>query len=322
MVSLVWLPRIAAALLLASLGVGCDQPTGVVVSVQGVESAERLYLTVGDLASIHASDQPRYIRGMDLGLIDYQPPFPGTFEIFIENPTLLSKPKLALMLDATNGPAASPEIRRDSFEVEPENGALLEVRLDPQPMGAGQWVCWGRARTTADPGVVIQLNGSDTDCDRDGWEFDSDPDDADPLQVGTPAWREEGPFCAIRLGNRILRRDTDCVGSCAPGLCLVNKPRTVCRVPFPTATLTLAQLLVGAARPINPDWMLVKVGPPEAAAYFEPSERSLDEWKATFKIPAGRRDALFQLEDRASSITRLIQIELNDDPEMAECEFQ
>lgn len=292
------------------------------VSVQGVESAERLYLTVGDHASTHRAEQPRYVRGMDLGRIDYQPPFPGTFEIFIENSHLLSKPKLALMLDATKGPEASPEIRRDSFEVEPETGALLEVRLAPRPMGAGQWVCWGRARTPADQGVVIQIDGSDTDCDRDGWEFDADPDDADPLQVGTPAWKEDGAFCALRLGNRILRRDTDCLGSCGPDLCIINKPRTVCRVPSPTATLTMAQLLVGAAPPTNPDWMLVKLGPPDAAAYFEPSERSLDEWKATFRLSPGRRDSWFQLEDRANSITRLIQIELNDDAEMAECEFQ
>lgn len=329
MVSLVWLPRIAGALLLVSSVAGCEQPTGLVLSVQGLETTERLYLTVGDHASSRSSaEKPRFDRWDgpdDSEPIAYQPPFPASFEIFIENQHLLSKPKLSIMLDATSGPMASPQLLRDSFEVSPESGQLLEVKLRPSELGRGQWVCWGRARTPSNPGVVIELDAMDTDCDRDGWPFDKDPDDADPVAVGTLMWALEGGQCRISVGAgrppvfEPPACETECLLS-QVRTCLGNKPRRHCKINKPSETIKVVNILEPDTLPSNPNWELVKLGPMEASGYFEPSERSPGEWSVTFQLGA-LESAWFMLKDRDSGFSQLIHVEVGDDPFDGTCDF-
>jgi hypothetical protein len=328
MSSLAWLARIAGAGALALAMLGCDQPTGIVLNVQGLESTDRLFLAVGDSASrnqANQSGQRRFVQGPEPMKIEYQAPFPASFEIFLENDHLLSKPELALMIDATSGPETSPVIKRDSFEVSPESGTLLEVRLAPRDLGSGQWVCWGRARRSQDPGVVIELDVQDTDCDRDGWPFDKDPDDADPLATGTPMWALVDNQCKISVGagRPPVFEPPACEAECLLsqiGECLGNKPRRHCKINKSSETIKVVNILEPETLPSNPNWELVKLGPMGASAYFEPSERSPGEWSVTFQLGA-LDNAWFVLRDRDGGFSQLVHVQRGDDPFDGTCDF-
>lgn len=304
-----------------ALGGACSQPTGVVISVEGAESASQLWLAVGVAAKDGGGK--RFLQTDETDFIEHEPPFEDGFEIFLDRDKLMGQGKIALVLDSTV-PMAPLDIQRDSYVLTPESGVLTEVKLAPKGIGSGQWVCAGQPRTGAQAGFAVALDESDQDCDRDGWHFGTsgnvDPDDADPLQVGTPAWTQEGLRCLLKLGDRKLYDPP--LGSCAapcitdpldgPRLegCFQEVPKVRCEIELKgreSRGIFTVQALV-KAQINNPNWELVKLGPQGAKAYFAPSDRSPNEWSVIFEMGEIQL-GWFLLTDRDSGLRRLIRVE-------------
>ncbi len=313
-----------AALLVAAAG--CDQPTGIVVTVEGVTDASQLWLTVGTPGELDAR-QPRFLQTDETGPVPYETPFPGTFEIYLEREALMGQARLALVVDSAVGDPV--DVRRDGFVVEPDPDALVEVKLTPRAIGKGQWVCAGAPPSNGDRGFVVATRSEDHDCDRDGWFGVDDRDDSDPLQAPSPTFDGDlAPSCTIKLGTRPLPGSMICgLGQCKEptgdnDACLLTAPRVHCKVGTPNAEIALKEI-AGEALPTNPDWELIKLGPARANGYFNPSIQAPGQWTATFEL-GELRNAWFVLRDRARGATfqRLVHLELNEGMREMECAEQ
>jgi hypothetical protein len=305
----------------------CDPPTGLVISVRGGAAARELWLAAGTADA----DQQRFVEARETGVVPSDGPFPDGFEIYLDRPELTSHRKVALVLDAIVGEGRSLDVLRDSYVVAPDADGLLEVRLTPRPLGAGQWVCWGRSGADrVDPAGFTIGNASPTaDCDRDGWPATSDPDDADPLSNGELRLARDldGAACQFRLGARRLSLDaSDCAVCAITPQCLSSLESrndvVHCDLRHQGSSVPVAKLMSGVQ---NPQWELVPLGsealappPPPSEdrsvqAVFLPSNRALDEWSVQFSAAAAVKTGWFALGDRSSGRSVLIVVQFKGD---------
>jgi hypothetical protein len=302
---------------------GCQQPTGLVVSVFGATVADELRLTVGTRDAEAA--QPRFLRQDDLVLPRQSEPYPDGFEIYLDRQDLLAESAVAVVLDAviTDGEV---DILRDSYVIVPELDSLLEVRLTPQGLGTGQWVCSGRA---GEMERFTITSPRDLDCDRDGWLAGDDPDDADPRITGMPRFADALGRCAVALGGNLIElfaRGAPC-SPCDPreGLekCLESLPRTRCMVRGTTASFSVDDLVGDIAS--NPEWELAKLAPQSDlfSATFVPTNRAPDQWRAVFaRAGSPVNTGWFSLRDRVRGDVTLIEVTFAPpDGEEARCEL-
>lgn len=315
----------------AALGSACDQQTGVVLKIDGIEDADQLWLAVGD-KPMGTSTNPQRFEASELNTLLTAPAgqtqYHEGYEIFLDSDTLLERSKLAVVLDATV-PAQSPtSIVRGSYLLEPvESGQLTEVRLTLGAIGPGQWVC---AAQRGDAERASFLVDGGADCDRDGWLFGADPDDADPVRAGSLTWAPDAQnpaLCVIRAGARPLRLRPILSGGCGNGCtrtplnqteldgCLDAQDVVRCEIGKRNVTFPV-RTLIGNMPVTNPDWELARLAGEGAYAVFAPTFQALDNWSVTFDLPAPTSYALFLLSDRArgeDGISMAIRVEYKED---------
>lgn len=319
---------------LAAAAISCSQPTGVVLSVHGVEKADALLLGVGENVA-----GASYRVARETGVIRVSGPYPDGFEIYLNREDLLGQSKLALVLDATlpqdgDGRAAF----RASYQVAPSRDELIEVRLAPEPAARGQWVCQGRPNAAGD-GFVIS-DEPEPDCDRDGWLATEDPEDVDPLAVPDPPagprllpGRIDGK-CAVALGRNVIEGVFDRASACvlcagSVEACAASNDVLRCTIGASGRYELDAKDLLELAS--NAQLTLVRLAGP-ADAYFAPSASSLEnfpdaakgQWRVAFErrsaAPA-RFAAYFLLTDHAAEPPRQQLIQVQFEPnETSKCE--
>lgn len=319
---------------LVALGAGaCSQPTGVVLSVYGVEKAEALLLGVGENASAGS-----YRVARETGVIALPGPYPDGFEIYLDRAELLGQRKLALLLDATLPQGGDGRVAlRASYQVEPSRDELIEVRLGPEEAGRGQWVCQGRPNDAGD-GFVIS-DELERDCDRDGWLSSEDPEDVDPLltadigNLRVATGKIDGK-CALALGGHVYEGAFDRASACSacvgPVLtCAEASDMMDCRVGASGRYELYAKDLLELAS--NSSLTLVRLAGP-ADAYFVPSASALKafpdaatgQWRVAFERRPGAPAlffAHFLLTDHAVDPPRHQLLRVRFDPgEVSSCE--
>lgn len=295
----------------------CD-PTGVVVSVQGMTEADELWLAVGtDRAG------KRYQLAPESGRIAHGGPYRDGFEIYLSRGELQDQGEVALVLDgvfAASSTIAPVRVQRATYVVKPTTSELIEVQLKPTDLGTGQWVCYGRA---GNGGFTIHSGPEPVDCDRDGWTASKDPDDADPLVVPAPG-TQDGPIlkrsrlhdgrCAIKFSDVEYETEieADKCSGCDPSLitlpqCLDQSKPVRCG--FNGASAVVPVTMLGVV-PDNPVWGLVRLFPGQITGTFQPSVRAPDEWSAVFERLGPTTPALFLLTDRSGDepFANLVQV--------------
>lgn len=322
---------------MVALGGACDQQTGVVLKIDGIEDADQLWLAVGD-KTLAGPASPIRFEASELNTLLTAPAgqtrYHEGYEIFLDRDSFLERSKLALVLDATV-PAQSPtNIVRGSYLLEPvESGQLTEVRLRLGEIGAGRWVCTAQRGDAENPAFLID---GGTDCDRDGWGFGSDPDDQDPVATGPLSWAPDPTnpaLCIIKAGARALRFQPILSGGCGAGCtrapigdvefdgCLDAQNVVRCEISKRSHTFTV-KTLTGSMSITNPDWELVKLGGEGATAVFAPSFQSLDSWAVTFTLGAQSNQGWFLLNDRSrgnDGISMVMRVEFKESAKN-ECE--
>lgn len=319
---------------LAAAAASCSQPTGVVLSVHGVEKADALLLGVGENVA-----GASYRVARETGIIQVSGPYPDGFEIYLNREDLLGQRKLALVLDATlpqdgDGRAAF----RASYQVAPSRDELIEVRMAPTLAGRGQWVCQGASNAAGD-GFVIS-DEAELDCDRDGWLAGDDPEDVDPLALPDPpsgirlvAGRIDGK-CGLEAGRNRIAEVFERAGTCV----LCSGPVEDC-----AAANDVLKCSIGVAGRYELDakdllelasnarLTLVRLAGP-ADGYFVPSASSLEnfpdaskgQWRVAFeRRPAApfRFVAYFLLTDHAAEPPSHQVIQVQFEPnETSKCE--
>lgn len=318
--------RVVLPGLVVASAVACSQPTGVVLTVHGVEKAEALLLSVGENAT--GAD---YRVARETGVIKLSGPYPDGFEIYLQRADLLDQRKLALVLDATlpqsgEGRAAL----RASYQVAPSSDELIEVRMAPVEAGRGQWVCQGRSAADGDAFVIS--DETNRDCDRDGWLAVDEPEDVDPLAQPELAELRLAPGtsntqCALAVGrNRfdgVFERTGACLLCTGPVVaCAEANDALECRVGASGRHEVGAKELLELAS--NARLTLVRLAGP-ADGYFVPSASSLasfpDASKGLWRIAFERRPtapamffAYFLLTDHAAMPPRHQVIRVRFDP--------
>lgn len=325
-----WLVVVGAA--------ACSQPTGIVLSLRGVETAEALLLGVGENGG-----EGSYRVARETGVIELGGPYRDGFEIYLHREDLLGQRKLALVLDATLPQSGDGRVPlRATYEVAPSRDELIEVRLEPVVAGSGQWVCQGRPQSDGD-GFVIS-DEPERDCDRDGWLSSEDPEDVDPLAIPDASdlrlrlapGKLDGK-CALALGRNLYEGVFDrvsecnaCAGRLAELMACVDANDVVdCRVGASGRYELGAKELLELAS--NARLTLVHLAGP-ADAYFVPSASSLKsfpdaakgQWRVAFERRAGAPAlffAQFLLTDHAVDPPRHQLVRVRFDPgEASSCE--
>jgi hypothetical protein len=314
-----------------ALAGACEQPTGVVLKIDGIAAADELWLAVGDKQMTGPASPLRFEASQINTLLtapEGQTSYHEGYEIFLDRDAFLERPRLGLVLDATV-PAGDPAtIVRGSYLLEaPDAGTLTEVRLSLGQLGPGQWVCTAQRGDASTPSFLVD---GGTDCDRDGWIFGADPDDLDPVRTGPLSWAPDPvnpALCLIRAGSRALPFRPILSGGCGAGCtrppldveeidgCLDAQDVVRCEISKRSFTFPVRTLL-GNRQVTNPDWELVKLGGEGATAVFAPTFEALDDWAVTFELPQSTF-ALFLLSDRARAGSErsamAIRVEVKDD---------
>lgn len=302
-----------------------EQPEGVVLLVQGVDSTEQVWLTLGaQRRVIEGPDDTESLRFASAQSRLYEKkPFKDGDEVLLDLPALQQQDEVAVVLDASvkTGGGNDINILRAAYAFNVESGVLNEVELRPSQLGLGQWVCAGKPGENGIKSFAV-ANVSDRDCDRDGWVVGEDPDDADPLKVGIPRWIPDPTpglnQCSLHVGSRVLRwkafLNQDCGRNCSESPldnsgydgCTDGEVKVRCKVGTKTTTLLLKSILSNL--PQNPDWELARIGPMDANAVFAPSFKAPNEWSVTFAL-GGSGFGWFVLNDRAGTFSKTIGVE-------------
>lgn len=315
-----------------------EQPEGVVLKVQGVDKAHQLWLTVGTDRKVvsGAAEELRFTQFAPLSAFyDDDKPFRDGDEVFLDRPELMEQEQVAIVLDASlkesGGGAERVNVLRAAFAFDIAAGELNEVELQPAQIGAGQWVCAGKPARNGAKSFAIVPGEIERDCDRDGWNVGADPDDADPLRTGTPMWSRESGFCRIGVSGRVLPLADllPCATNCPTQPetsaelqgCFDGQIKTRCKTNVKRGRFEVAKLL--RAKPVNPNWELVRLGPADFGVVFAPSFEAPDSWSVEYSIgdePSG----FFVLNDRTprTGVSTTVIIDYDEDAGSPACAFE